>query len=108
MFQAAGQVMARLGIASLMITAWVVAALPAAADATLTCDFKGRTVRAIIANSKDGPRSCNASCVWYYGRISYRGTGGAALDSGETKTVYNSIAPVKIDGLATSDLNCNR
>jgi hypothetical protein len=74
----------------------------------LVCDFSGRTVKAIITNSKDGPRSCNAWCVWYYGGVTYRGNGGAALDSGESKAVYNSIAPVKIDGLAAKDLQCNR
>jgi hypothetical protein len=107
------QAMTRLGVAALLIALGLIAlgsaaSAPARADATLVCDFSGRTVKATITNSKDGSRSCNAWCVWYYGRITYRGNGGAALDSGESKTVYNSIAPVKIDGLAAKDLQCNR
>lgn len=84
------------------------AAAPADAAATVACRYNGKNVQAVVTNSKDGPRSCNAACVWRYGNVAYRGTGGAVLEDGETKTVYNSVAPYKIDGVVASDIQCNR
>ena len=81
---------------------------PAAAGATVSCPYSGKKVQVIITNSKDGPRSCNAECVWRYGNVAYKGAGGAMLETGEAKTAYNSIAPYPIQGVVTSDINCNR
>ena len=82
---------------------------PAArADATVACPFNGKQVQTVVTNSKDGPRSCNAVCVWRYGDIALRGLGGAMLQSGETKTVYHIVAPYPIDAVVGSDINCNR
>ena len=78
------------------------------ADATVACTFNGKAVQAIITNSKDGPRSCNATCVWSYNNVLYRGAGGAVLGAGESKTIYNNTAPMKIDGVAASGITCNR
>ena len=96
-----------LGVAGALIAPHAVSA-----SATVSCPFQGNTVRVVIANDKEGPRSCNATCVWAYpsGNLSVpmRGAGGAMLQIGESKTVYNANAPNKIDGLVTSDITCNR
>jgi hypothetical protein len=94
--------------ATLALLAGLVVAGPAAADATVTCRYDGKKVQTIISNSKDGPRSCNAVCVWHYRNIPFRGVGGAMLDNGETKAVFNATAPYTIDGVVGSDINCNR
>lgn len=85
-----------------------VAAGPADADATVACNFKGNAVQAVITNSRDIPRSCNATCVWSYANVLYRGAGGAVLATGESKVIYNSTAPMKIDGVAASGITCNQ
>lgn len=89
--------------------AWALLAAPALhAAATVTCPFNGKQVQTVVANTKDAPRSCNAVCVWRYGDIALRGEGGAMLQPGESKTIYHTIAPVPIDALVGSDINCNR
>ena len=101
--------MARRAVVVLLASALAaVTAAPADAAATVACRFKGKNVQAVITNSKDGPRSCNAACVWRYGSVAYKGMGGAQLEDGETKTVYNSVAPYTIDGVVASDISCNR
>ncbi len=95
-------------LAAAAFLAALVIATSAEAAATLTCPYQGKQVQVVITNSKDGPRSCNAVCVWSYAKVPLRGQGGAALESGESKSVYHSTAPVNVDGLVTSDLNCNR
>jgi hypothetical protein len=40
--------------------------------------------------------------------VLYRGAGGAVLGAGESKTIYNNTAPMKIDGVAASGITCNR
>ena len=86
----------------------LLAATELEAAATVSCNFRGKTVQVVIANSKDGPRSCNAVCIWSYANVPLRGAGGALLETGETRTVYNSTAPYNIDGVVTSDIFCNR
>jgi hypothetical protein len=103
-----GQAMPRSAVAALLILLSAAAAGTAIADATVACNFNGKAVQAIIVNSKDGPRSCNATCVWSYANMLYRGAGGAILGAGESKTIYNNVAPMKIDGVAASGITCNR
>jgi hypothetical protein len=98
----------RLTVIALSLAFWAAAAAPAGAGATIVCNFKGNAVQAVIVNSRDLPRSCNATCVWYYANMPLRGAGGAVLAAGESKTIYNSVAPVKIDGLAASGITCNQ
>ena len=113
--EVAGQVMQRaraiivcIGAAAGVLTGVPLGPRSAHADATVTCPFQGKQVQTVIANTKDAPRSCNAVCVWRYGDIALRGAGGAVLQSGESKTVYHTIAPYPIDALVGSDINCNR
>lgn len=80
----------------------------AEAAATLACNFKGKTVQVLITNSNDTPRSCNAVCTWKYAAGSFRGVGGAILQSGEAKSVFSSIAPDVIESLQAADIKCNR
>jgi hypothetical protein len=95
-------------LAALVLLGAMLAATELEAAATVSCDFRGKTVQVVIVNSKDSPRSCNAMCVWRYGNVAFRGAGGAILANGETRTVYNSSAPSAIDGVVTSDITCNR
>jgi hypothetical protein len=81
---------------------------PSQTTATVTCPFDGRAVRTIIANPRDTTRACNATCIWRYGQILYRGAGGARLAPGESKTVYNALAPVKIDAAVESGISCDK
>jgi hypothetical protein len=97
-----------IGAAGIVLSGVLAGARTAQADATVTCPFQGKQVQTVIANTKDAPRSCNAVCVWRYGDIALRGAGGAMLQSGESKSVYHSIAPYPIDALLGSDINCNR
>jgi hypothetical protein len=106
--QPTGQAMPRAATAALLMLISTVAANPAAAGATINCPFNGTTVAAVIVNSKDLPRSCHATCVWYYANMPFRGTGGAVLAIGESKTIYHATAPVKIDGVAGSGITCNQ
>ncbi len=93
------------GLSSLLLAAGA-----SHAAATVSCPFQGKVVRVVIANSKDIPRSCNAVCVWAYAnaQVALRGAGGAALELGESRTVYNSVAPYPVNGVVTSEINCNR
>jgi len=97
-----------LGVAILGALLSLAPSPAARADATVACPFNGKQVQTVVTNSKDGPRSCNAVCVWRYGDIALRGLGGAMLQSGETKTVYHIVAPYPIDAVVGSDINCNR
>lgn len=107
-----GQAMPRPAVAASLVLLVTVlagaAAPPARADAQVVCNFKGSTVQAIIINSPDLPRSCNATCVWSYANVLYRGAGGARLAVGESKVIYNNTAPMKIDGVAASGITCNQ
>ncbi|MBV8167715.1 MAG: hypothetical protein JO021_13045 [Alphaproteobacteria bacterium] len=80
----------------------------ARADATLACNFKGKNVQVLITNSKDGPRSCNAECVWRATNIPFRGTGGAQLDAGEAKTAFRGQAPMPVTSVYSHSLTCDR
>jgi hypothetical protein len=80
----------------------------AQAEATLACNFKGKNVQALITNSKDGPRSCNAVCTWRTASAPFRGTGGAQLGPSESKSAYNGTAPQPIISLYSKDLTCDR
>ena len=97
-------------LAALLMLGTLLAAGAGHAAATVSCPFQGNAARVVITNSKDGPRSCNALCVWAYAnaQVPLRGTGGAQLETGEAKTVYNSSAPYPINGVVTSEINCNR
>jgi hypothetical protein len=106
-----GQVMVKALAAVSVLGAFIAALLAATelqAAATVACPFQGKTVQVVIANTKDGPRSCNAVCIWSYTNVPLRGAGGAMLETGETRTVFNNTAPFKIDGLVTSEIVCNR
>ena len=80
----------------------------ALADATLACNFQGKNVQVLITNSKDTARSCNAVCTWRYANVPFRGTGGAQLEPGETKTAYRGTAPYPITSVYSKDLTCDR
>jgi hypothetical protein len=81
---------------------------PSQTSATVTCPFDGRAVRTIIANPRDHARSCNATCIWRYGQVLFRGAGGAQLGPGDSKTVYNALAPVAIDAAVQSGITCDK
>jgi hypothetical protein len=110
--------MPRFAGAALLSALWIAAAGPAAAQtpaapaqpaATVSCPFSGKAVHTVIKNANDMQRSCNATCVWSYaGNVPYRGAGGAILAAGETKMVYNSVAPVKIDTAVASGITCDK
>jgi hypothetical protein len=55
-------------------------------------------------------RSCNATCVWFYGgsNVPFRGAGGSVLAPGETKSVWNANAPMKIDTAVASGITCDK
>jgi len=78
------------------------------AEATLTCNFQGKNVQVLITNSKDGPRSCNAECVWRATNVPFRGIGGAQLEAGEAKTAYRGQAPGPVTSLYSKNLTCDR
>ena len=78
------------------------------ADATLACNFSGKNVQALITNSKDGPRACNAVCTWRYANVPFRGTGGAQLEPGEAKTAYKGTAPYPVTSVYSQNLTCDR
>src|SRR5262249_46244301 len=78
------------------------------AEATLQCNFKGKNVQALITNSKDGPRSCNAECVWRATNVPFRGTGGAQLGPGESQTAYRGQAPLPVTSVYSHSLTCDR
>ena len=82
----------------------------APAGATVSCPFEGKLARTVISNPRDIQRSCNASCVWYYGgsNVPFRGAGGALLAAGESKTVWNATAPMKIDTAVASGITCDK
>jgi hypothetical protein len=80
----------------------------ARAEATLACNFKGKNVQVLITNSKDGPRSCNAECVWRATNVPFRGTGGAQLEAGEAKTAYHGQAPMPVTSVYSHSLTCDR
>jgi len=108
--------MARIAGIALLSALVIAAAAPVRAQeqltpkeaATVTCPFDGRAVRTVIANPRDKARSCNATCIWRYGQVLYRGAGGAMLAAGESKTVYNALAPVKIDAAVQSGISCDK
>ena len=77
--------------------------------ATVSCPFDGKLARTVISNPKDIQRSCNATCVWAYGgNVPFRGAGGAILAPGETKSVWNASAPMKIDTAVASGITCDK
>lgn len=77
--------------------------------ATVSCPFDGKLARTVISNPKDIQRSCNATCVWAYGgNMPFRGAGGAILAPGESKSVWNASAPMKIDTAVASGITCDK
>ena len=101
--------MLRAALSSMLVMAALLSgATQANADATLSCVFRGKTVQVVIANTKDGPRACNAVCIWRYPGGLFRGLGGAALEGGESKSAFNGTAPAPVEAVHSSNLSCNR
>jgi hypothetical protein len=108
MIAAREQGMARWVMVAMLVLATAPASGGARADATLACNFSGKSVQALVTNSNDGPRSCNAVCTWRYANVPFRGTGGAQLEAGEAKTAYRGTAPYPITSVYSKDLTCDR
>lgn len=102
-----GRRMARWVVA-MALAAAVAASGDARAEATLACNFQGKNVQVLITNSKDGARSCNAECVWRATNVPFRGTGGAQLEAGESKTAFRGQAPQPVTSLYSKNLTCDR